>query len=234
MPSQTPTDVSRNVPKKFPTDSYAATDPQGTSHPEPAYAAQPNQSSKPSRQHTTGLERLLHGLFLLLVMLAVLGIFVWFDIRLHKDVVSRQPIGQFQRMSGPGGLLGDVVIETEKGHRWCWRSGPPAIAASAMYPAPSASRPPTKSSSRRCRHSLYPTPLQVKPHENSLLSATQQARPEPRTRTPGQSNGGIQVKEVQGAPRTPPTGQGWTLREALLRLHPGSRHRAAHENRYER
>jgi hypothetical protein len=115
MPSQTPTDVSRNVPKKFPTDSYAATDPQGTSHPEPAYAAQPNQSSKPSRQHTTGLERLLHGLFLLLVMLAVLGIFVWFDIRLHKDVVSRQPIGQFQRMSGPGGLLGDVVIETETG-----------------------------------------------------------------------------------------------------------------------
>ena len=73
------------------------------------------QDSQSSEQGTGGLERFLHGLFLSLLGLAVLVILVWFDIRFISEVVSRQPIGGFKRMSGPGGLLGRVVIETDKG-----------------------------------------------------------------------------------------------------------------------
>ena len=57
----------------------------------------------------------MHFLFLLLVLLAALSFVLWLGGRLSTEVVSRQPIGQFLRMSGPGGLAGDVVIETEQG-----------------------------------------------------------------------------------------------------------------------
>lgn len=75
---------------------------------------QPNPSTR-KKNSTSSLERFLHRLFLLLVILAGLGFWVWLEIRLASEVVSRQPIGRFLRMSGPGGLAGDVVIETEQG-----------------------------------------------------------------------------------------------------------------------
>lgn len=75
---------------------------------------------------TNSIERFLHRLFLLLVLLAALGFVVWIDGRLSSEVVSRQPIGEFLRMSGPGGLAGDVVIETEQGSYLL--HGSPAIA----------------------------------------------------------------------------------------------------------
>jgi len=33
----------------------------------------------------------------------------------NEDVVSTQPLGAFVRMSAPGGMMGRVVIETERG-----------------------------------------------------------------------------------------------------------------------
>jgi hypothetical protein len=69
----------------------------------------------PNKSSTGSLERFLHRLFLLFVMLAVFGFMVWIDGRFSSEVVSSQSIGKFLRMSGPGGLSGDVVIETEQG-----------------------------------------------------------------------------------------------------------------------
>lgn len=69
----------------------------------------------PNKSGTGSLERFLHRLFLLLVLLAVFGFVVWIGGRFSSEVVSSQSIGKFLRMSGPGGLSGDVVIETEQG-----------------------------------------------------------------------------------------------------------------------
>lgn len=129
MPSKTPTDISPNVPKKFPTDSYAAVEPQvmpATDPPDDSL----DESSTQTKHHTSWLERFLHLVFLLLLALAVLGSLVWLDHRLHTEVVLRQPIGQFQRMSGPGGLQGNVVIETDTGSYPL--RGTPAIAKGTL------------------------------------------------------------------------------------------------------
>ena len=69
----------------------------------------------PNKSSTGSLERFLHRLFLLLVLLAAFGSVVWIDGRFSSEVVSSQSIGHFLRMSGPGGLAGDVVIETQQG-----------------------------------------------------------------------------------------------------------------------
>ena len=71
--------------------------------------------SVPAQQRTSWLERFLLQLFVLLLALAVLGFLVWLDIRMHSEAVSRQPIGRFLSMSGPGGIPSRVVIETDTG-----------------------------------------------------------------------------------------------------------------------
>jgi len=96
-----------------PQDNDAAVDPKNRLD-QPAPLTQPNPSTR-KMNSTSSLERFLHRLFLLLVILAGLGFWVWLEIRLASEVVSRQSIGRFERMSGPGGLAGDVVIETEQG-----------------------------------------------------------------------------------------------------------------------
>ena len=98
---------------KTPQDNEAAVDPNNRLNL-PAPLTQPNSSTR-KKNSTSSLERFLHRLFLLLVILAGLGFCVWLEIRLASEVVSRQSIGRFERMSGPGGLAGDVVIETEQG-----------------------------------------------------------------------------------------------------------------------
>lgn len=75
----------------------------------------PQNPPIPNKSSTGSLERFLHRLFLLLVLLAAFGFVVWIDGRFSSEVVSSQSIGHFVRMSGPGGLAGDVVIETEQG-----------------------------------------------------------------------------------------------------------------------
>ena len=72
-------------------------------------------SDKKEKNTTGSLERFLHRMFLLFVLLAGLGFAVWLQIRSTSEVISSQSIGRFERMSGPGGLAGDVVIETEQG-----------------------------------------------------------------------------------------------------------------------
>ena len=76
---------------------------------------QPGPDDKPANPATSWLERFLHTLFLLMMALAVLGVLVWLDVRVHSEVASYRPIGHFIRMSGPGGLQGRVVIETDMG-----------------------------------------------------------------------------------------------------------------------
>lgn len=79
----------------------------------------------PLKGSTSAFERFLHGLFLLLVILAGSGFLVWLEARLMAEVVSRQSIGRFVRMSGAGGLVSAVVIETERGSYVLY--GTPAI-----------------------------------------------------------------------------------------------------------
>ena len=98
---------------KAPQDNDAAVDPKNRLN-QPAPLTQPNPST-PKMNTTSSLEQFLHCLFLLLIILSGLGFWVWLEIRLASEVVSRQSIGRFERMSGPGGLAGDVVIETEQG-----------------------------------------------------------------------------------------------------------------------
>lgn len=82
---------------------------------------------RPVKHHTSSLERILHYLAVLLLTLSVLAVLIWFDIYLRKDVATRVPIGHFLSMSGPGGLLDRVVIETDQGVYPLW--GPtPSIA----------------------------------------------------------------------------------------------------------
>lgn len=82
-------------------------------------------------KNTTGsLERFLHQMFLLFVLLAALGFVVWLQIRSTSEVISSQSIGRFEDMSGPGGLAGDVVIQTEKGSYLL--HGSPAIAKGTL------------------------------------------------------------------------------------------------------
>ena len=108
MPTQPPK-ISR-------TDSYAQTpEPQVPQTSVTPHGDPPDESSTPVVHYTSWTERFLHGLFLLLVALALLGFLVWLDLDTHSKVISRQPIGHFQRMSGTGGLPNRVVIETEKG-----------------------------------------------------------------------------------------------------------------------
>lgn len=103
-------------PKSFRTDSYAQTpEPQVPQILLPPHGDPPDESSTPVVHYTSWTERFLHALFVLLVALAVLGFLVWLDLDTHSKVVSRKPIGHFQRMSGPGGLPNRVVIETETG-----------------------------------------------------------------------------------------------------------------------
>ena len=109
-----------------PQDGYGV---DSTSPPNPATPPTPPTPPNPpapNKGSTSSLESFLHGLFLLLVILAFFGFLVWMDIRSESEVVSRQPIGRFLRMSGPGGLAGDVVIETELGSYLLY--GSPAIA----------------------------------------------------------------------------------------------------------
>ena len=98
---------------KAPPDNDASVDSKNRLN-QPAPLTQPNPSTR-KMNTTSSLERFLHRLFFLLVILAGLGFWVWLEIRLASEVVSRQSIGRFLRMSGPGGLAGDVVIETEQG-----------------------------------------------------------------------------------------------------------------------
>ena len=98
---------------KAPQDNDAEMDPKNR-HNQLAPLTQSNPST-PKKNSTSSSERFLHRLFLLLIILAGLGFWVWLEIRLASEVVSRQSIGRFERMSGPGGLAGDVVIETEQG-----------------------------------------------------------------------------------------------------------------------
>lgn len=113
---------------KTPQDNDAAANPKNRLN-QPAPLTQPNPST-PKKNSIGSSERFLHSLFLLLVILAGLGFWVWLEIRLASEVVSRQPIGRFLRMSGPGGLAGDVVIETEKGLYLL--HGTPAIAKGTL------------------------------------------------------------------------------------------------------
>lgn len=114
-------------PKRLPTDSYAwIREPQVPSATDPPQPDPLENSSTSATRHTSGTERILHRLFLLLVILAVLGVLVWLGVEQHSEVVSRHPIGHFQRMSGPGGWPGRVVIETETGSYPLW--GTPVIA----------------------------------------------------------------------------------------------------------
>ena len=76
---------------------------------------QPSPDNKPAKPATSWLERFLHSLFLLMMAVAVLGFLVSLDVRVHSEVVSHRSIGYFIRMSGPGGLQGRVVIETDMG-----------------------------------------------------------------------------------------------------------------------
>lgn len=113
-----------HLPTEFPTDSYAqAPVPQVT---RAAGYPKNDPPKQPSDLHTSWLERFLHGLFLLMVALVVLIILVWLGLDMYSEVVSRRPIGHFQRMSGSGGLLNHVVIETETGSYPLW--GTPVIA----------------------------------------------------------------------------------------------------------
>lgn len=137
MPTHPPADSSTESPKNFPSDSYAqgpesqvpracASPPAGTpqtqsSHPDPL-----EEPATPAEQHTSWTERFLHGLFLFMAVLAVLVILVWLGLDMYSEVVSRRTIGHFQRMSGSGGLLNHVVIETETGFYPLW--GTPVIA----------------------------------------------------------------------------------------------------------
>ena len=107
-------------------DGYGVdlTSPHNPATP-PTTSTPPNPPA-PNKGSTSSLESFLHGLFLLLVILAFFGFLVWMNIRSESEVVSRQSIGRFLRMSGPGGLAGDVVIETELGSYVL--HGSPAIA----------------------------------------------------------------------------------------------------------
>ena len=112
MPPHLPTDYSNNSR----TDSYAQPPVSQVTHTADSPKEDPpEEPSRPAEQHTSWLERFLHGLFLLFVALAVLCILVWLDLNMYSEVVSRRPIGHFQRMSAPGGLMGHVVIETDTG-----------------------------------------------------------------------------------------------------------------------
>ena len=104
---------------KTPQDSYALV---STSPPNPPRLPDP---PTPLKGSTSALERCLHGLFLLLVVMAGLGFLVWLETRLMSEVVSRQSIGRFVRMSGASALVSAVVIETERGS--CVLYGIPAI-----------------------------------------------------------------------------------------------------------
>ena len=125
MPTYPPADSYAQAPKPQ-VPNACAPPASGPPHIQPCHPDPLEESSTPVEQYTSWTERFLHGLFLLMVALAVLGILVWLDIDMHTQVVSRQPIGHFQRMSGPGGLLGSVVIETETGSYPLW--GTPVIA----------------------------------------------------------------------------------------------------------
>ena len=112
-----------------PQDAYgvdSTSPPNPTTTPiSPTSPTLPNPPA-PNKGSTSSLECFLHGLFLLLVVLAFFGFLVWMDIRFESEVVSRQSIGRFVRMSGAGGLFSDVVIETETG--FYVLHGTPAIA----------------------------------------------------------------------------------------------------------
>jgi hypothetical protein len=61
------------------------------------------------------LDSTLRWIFLLLMLFAVTWFLVWFTESRAAAVVSSRSIGQFIRMSGPGGLQDRVVIETDAG-----------------------------------------------------------------------------------------------------------------------
>ena len=115
-----------------PQDGYgvdSTSPPNPTTTPTPSTPSTPPKSPAPNKGSTSSLECFLHGLFLLLLILAFFGFLVWMDIRFESEVVSRQSIGRFVRMSGAGGLFSDVVIETETG--FYVLHGTPAIAKGA-------------------------------------------------------------------------------------------------------
>ena len=109
-----------------PQDGYGVDSTRSPNSATPPTPSTPPKSPAPNKGSTSSLESILHGLFLLLVILAFFGFLVWMNIRLELEVESRQSIGRFVRMTGPGGLAGDVVIETELGSYLL--HGAPAIA----------------------------------------------------------------------------------------------------------
>ncbi len=62
-----------------------------------------------------GVIKFLQRLFILVSVVTLLSFVAWFIDSRESQVVSNQPIGRFIGMSGPGGLQGGVVIETELG-----------------------------------------------------------------------------------------------------------------------
>lgn len=106
-----------------PQDGYGV---DSTSPPNPATHPTSPKSPAPNKGSTSSLESFLHGVFILLVILAFFGFLVWMDVRIDSEVVSRQSIGRFVSMKGASGLSSNVVIETDLGY-YVLR-GTPAVA----------------------------------------------------------------------------------------------------------
>jgi len=106
---------------------------ESTSQQNPTISpASPSPPPPPGKKKTSAssMAPLIHGLFLASVILALFGFLIFLDIRFTEEVESRQPIGRLLHMSGPGGVAGDVVIETEQG--WYLLHGAPAVSKGTL------------------------------------------------------------------------------------------------------
>lgn len=68
-----------------------------------------------SHQKVDGVTKFFQYLFMLVSVVSFFTFVYWVIDSRESQVVSSQPIGQFLRMSGPGGLQNQVVIETDQG-----------------------------------------------------------------------------------------------------------------------
>ena len=68
-----------------------------------------------SHQKVDGLTNFFQYLFILVSIVSFFTGVLWFLDSRESQVVSSQSIGRFISMSGPGGLQGKVVIETDQG-----------------------------------------------------------------------------------------------------------------------
>lgn len=87
-----------------------------TTNPTPFEYSSLNPPPSPgSLQKVGGWINFFQNLFILVSVVSLFTFVYWVMNSRESQVVSSQAIGQFMRMSGPGGLQNQVVIETDQG-----------------------------------------------------------------------------------------------------------------------